>query len=273
MAWILVTPSSRGIGHALTRHILQTTPKHVPIVATTRKSKSETKDSILSDLKLDHDPSERLDIQACDLLSESSIQHLAGYCKERYSQEKSSHLRLGICVPGQLFPEKSPAQIDYDNALSTLKLNLLSPMMLLKHFHPFLPKKSAKLEMIDGLPGSSVLAFMSARVGSITDNGLGGWYSYRSSKAGLNQLVKTGDLYQKITSKDNACVVGLHPGTVKTGLSKEFWANVKKEKLFSPEYSAEKLCEVLVKGGNGGMNGIDGFRGRCWDWKGEMVPP
>lgn len=293
MAWILVTPSSRGIGYAISRRLLTTTPSTVPIVATTRASDPEsTKDALLSDLKLDYDPSKaasRLDVQRCDLLDESSISDLAAYCKDRYQPSSSSssssskrsnggeeqpHLRLAVCLPGQLFPEKSPGQIDHDNALDTLKLNLLSPMMLLKHLHGFLPKKAARLAAVDGLPHGSVLAFLSARVGSISDNSLGGWYSYRSSKAGLNQLVKTADLFQKIQSKENACVVGLHPGTVKTALSREFWGNVKEGKLFSPEHSAERLCEVLRQGGSGELGGsIDGFRGRCWDWEGKEVPP
>lgn len=276
MAWILVTPSSRGIGYAMTRHLLRTTPKSVPIVATTRASDpKETYESLLSHLNLDYDASSRLDIQRVDLLSESSISDLAVYCKDRYNTKpKEQHLRLGVCLPGMLHPEKSPSQIEYDKALETLKLNLLSPMMLLKHFQPFLPRKSIQSDNITGLPRSSVLAFLSARVGSITDNSLGGWYSYRSSKAGLNQFIKTADLFQNITSKDNACVVGLHPGTVKTSLSKDFWANGKKEKLFSPEYSAEQLCGVLGKGGNGELGGgIASFRGRCWDWAGEEVPP
>lgn len=276
MTWILITPSSRGIGRAITRHLLLTTPKSIPIVATTRASDpKDTRDFLLSDLHLDHDASARLDIQKCDLLSESSISDLSGYCRDRYnSNPNSQHLRLGVCLPGMLHPEKSPNQIGYDKALDTLKLNLLAPMILLKHFHGFLSKKSAKLENLDGLPSSSVLAFLSARVGSITDNALGGWYSYRSSKSGLNQLVKTSDLFQRIVSKENAAIVGLHPGTVKTDLSKEFWGNVKKEKLFSPDYSAKQLCEVLRKGGSGELGGgIDGFRGKCWDWKGEEVPP
>lgn len=277
MAWILVTPSSRGIGFAMTRHLLSTTPQNVPIVATTRaKEPKETKEAILSGLKFPGDPTSRLDVQQCDLLSESSIQELSSYCRDRYQPKdnKEAHLRLGVCLPGQLYPEKSPSQIDYDNALATLKLNLLSPMMLLKHFHAFLPRKSMKLKSIEGLPNSGVLAFLSARVGSISDNGLGGWYSYRASKAGVNQLVKSGDLFQKIQSKDNACMVGLHPGTVKTNLSKEFWGNVKEGKLFSPEYSAERLSEVLRSGGSGEKHGgVDGFRGRCWDWEGKEVPP
>ncbi|KAJ9662630.1 hypothetical protein H2198_001302 [Neophaeococcomyces mojaviensis] len=280
MAWVLTTPSSRGIGSALTRHLLRTTPASIPIVATTRSSDPKsTKESLLADLDLPHDSAKasgRLDVQTCDLLNETSIKDLVGYCGDRYQYKDHNgeggpaHLRLSFCIPGKLHPEKSPAQIEYDKALDTMKLNLLAPMMLLKHLHPFLPKKSAKIQPIHGLPNEAVLAFMSARVGSISDNGLGGWYSYRASKAGLNQLVKSGDIYQKILSAGNACIVGLHPGTVRTSLSKEFWGNVKEGKLFSPEFSAERLCEV-VKGL--GQRDLDKFRGRCWDWEGKEVPP
>lgn len=109
-------------------------------------------------------------------------------------------------------------------------------MLLLKHFAPFLPKKSASFdeesEDARGLPSASTIAVMSARVGSISDNRLGGWYSYRASKAGVNQVIKTFDNHLRTASGDNAMAVALHPGTVKTGLSKDFWGNVKKEKLF-----------------------------------------
>lgn len=109
---------------------------------------------------------------------------------------------------------------------------------------------------------------MSARVGSISDNNsLGGWYSYRASKAAVNQIVKTFDLHLKQTSGEKAICVGLHPGTVKTGLSEEFWGNVRKEKLFEPERVAGMLVEV-VKGVK-----VDAGRGRCWDWEGKEVPP
>jgi len=142
-------------------------------------------------------------------------------------------------------------------------------MMLLKHFSPFLPRKSTKFpenEELQGLPAQAVWATMSARVGSITDNRLGGWYSYRASKAAVNQVTKTFDNHLRISAGDKAMAVSLHPGTVKTGLSEEFWANVKEEKLFSAEYSAEKLMEVICS------RGVED-RGKCWDWKGDEVPP
>ena len=97
---------------------------------------------------------------------------------------------------------------------------------MLKHLAQFLPKKNISIPhnraLFQGLPPVSTTAVMSARVGSISDNRLGGWYSYRVSKAGVNQLVKTFDNHLQATSGANAVAVGLHPGTVKTELSREF---------------------------------------------------
>lgn len=180
--------------------------------------------------------------------------------------KKEAYLHLSLCLPGLLFPEKSPTQIDYDDALLTFRTNTLGPMMLMKHFAPFLPKKSTQLPHTDGLPPQAVWANMSARVGSITDNGLGGWYSYRASKAAVNQLTKTFDNHLKTSAGEKAMAISLHPGTVKTGLSKEFWGNVKEEKLFSAEYSVERLMEVIC-------SREMGDRGLFFDWKGEEVPP
>lgn len=108
---------------------------------------------------------------------------------------------------------------------------------------------------------------MSARVGSISDNrSLGGWYSYRASKAAVNQLARTLDIGLRQSAGGKAMGVSLHPGTVKTGLSEEFWGNVKGEKLFSPEFAAERLVEVVK-----GLREGDG--GRCWDWEGKEILP
>lgn len=117
------------------------------------------------------------------------------------------------------------------------------------------------------MPKHAVWANMSARVGSISDNNaLGGWYSYRASKAAVNQVTRTFDNYLRMTAKENAMCVSMHPGTVKTDFSKEFWNNVKEGQLFSPEYSVEKLMKVI-------KNLTPEQRGRCWDYKGDEVPP
>ena len=196
---------------------------------------------------------------------ETSISNAAEQAASLFPR-KEAYLHLSLCLPGLLFPEKSPTQIDYDDALLTFQTNTLGPMMLIKHFSPFLPRKAVNLSSHSGLPPQAVWANMSARVGSITDNGLGGWYSYRASKAAVNQVTKTFDNWLKMSAGEKAMSVALHPGTVKTGLSKEFWDNVKDEKLFSPEFAAEKLMEVI------NSRRLDD-RGRCWDWKGEEVPP
>jgi len=109
-----------------------------------------------------------------------------------------------------------------------------------------------------------VWANVSARVGSIGDNRSGGWYSYRASKAGLNAVTKSFDLHLRRKSGDNAVCVSLHPGTVRTGLSREFWDTVPEGRLFEPEFAAERLVEV-----------VDGLRvedrGGFYDWKGKRV--
>ena len=107
---------------------------------------------------------------------------------------------------------------------------------------------------------------MSARVGSTSDNGLGGWYSYRASKAGVMSIAKSLDIYLRQSCGDSAMCVSLHPGTVKTTLSEEFWGSMPKEKLFTPEFAADRLIQVAKN------VGLDG-RGKCYDWEGKEVPP
>lgn len=270
MAWTLVTPASRGIGLALTRQLLTTTPSSVPLVATARSDPEGTKERILDGLQDADKIAARLDVQRIDFNSESSVADCASYCADRYNnkdKDKFAHLRLGLLIPGMLVPERAPEKIEYDSALATLKLNLLAPMLLMKHFSPFLPRKSTPLDKTNGLNDAAILALMSARVGSISDNERGGWYSYRSSKAGVNQLVKSLDNHLKMQNGGKAMSVGLHPGTVKTGLSEEFWESTPKEKLFEPEYSAERLVEVLRT-----LN-VESGRGRCWDYKGDEIKP
>ncbi|KAL6881914.1 NAD(P)-binding protein [Trichoderma longibrachiatum] len=116
------------------------------------------------------------------------------------------------------------------------------------------------------LPQHATWLSMSARVGSTTDNLSGGWFSYRASKAAVNSITRSLDFQLRARAGDNAMAVAYHPGTVKTDLSRDFWGGVPEEKLFSPEYAAERLVDVVC-----GLGVED--RGRCWDWKGTEVPP
>ncbi|KAL8732361.1 MAG: hypothetical protein Q9166_002759 [cf. Caloplaca sp. 2 TL-2023] len=265
--WLLTTPASRGIGLQLARRLVNTTD--LPVVATARKDIDSTKAQILDGLDVD---SERLSVLEVDVTDESTISTAASHLHSMFPP-KTHYLHLALCLPGILHPEKSPTQISYEAALETFKINTLGPLMLMKHLSSFLPRKSTTLASSSSspplpppLPSQAIFATMSARVGSIGDNALGGWYSYRASKSAVNQLVKTLDIHLKQSAGEKAMAVGLHPGTVKTGLSKEFWGNVRKEKLFEAEWVAERLVDVL-KG-----IGIEG-RGRCWDWEGKEVPP
>jgi NAD(P)-dependent dehydrogenase (short-subunit alcohol dehydrogenase family) len=110
----------------------------------------------------------------------------------------------------------------------------------------------------------AVFAALSARVGSISDNRLGGWHSYRASKAALNMLLR--NLAVELgRSHPQAVVAGLHPGTVDTGLSRPFQKGVADGKLFAPAYSAERLLAVLD-----GLTPADS--GGVFAWDGARIP-
>lgn len=154
---------------------------------------------------------------------------------------------------GQLQPEKTLKQLNAENMADVFAVNTIGPALLLKHFLPLLKRDS-----------KSVFAALSARVGSISDNRLGGWYSYRASKAALNMLIKTAAIEYNRLNKQ-AVIAALHPGTVDSGLSKPFQARVQEGKLFSPEKSAAHLVSVLE-------NLKQKDSGKCFAWDGQVIP-
>lgn len=272
--WILITPASRGIGHALTRHLLRTTPH--PILATARTNLPTVQASLLADLPASC--ASRLHLVPLDVTDEPSIAAAAATASSAaLFPPASHHLHLALAVPGILHPEKALRQVDAADALMTFRVNTLGPLLLMKHFGELLPKKRTELSLHPSSPSSdpsavhlppqALWATMSARVGSTSDNRAGGWYSYRSSKAGVNSLTKSFDLSLRARSGDRAMAVAYHPGTVRTDLSRAFWGGVEEGKLFGVEFAAEKMVEVVT----GGV-GLEG-RGRCWDWKGEEILP
>ncbi|TQS35425.1 hypothetical protein Golomagni_04154 [Golovinomyces magnicellulatus] len=310
MAWALVCPASRGIGFHLTRHLLQ--HSHLPVVATARKDVMTVKKSLLSGLEnvdenrlkvvtLDVTGNKKeffnihIDIEGmkkggkeglCPNIDESSISQAADEIKLIYPSSTTNPLYLSFCMPGILHPEKSPSQIQHANIVETFAVNTIGPLMMIKHFSPFLPRKnnpnlptntnsninatesdlSSKKISASALPPHAIWLNMSARVGSITDNGLGGWYSYRASKAAVNSITKSLDLFLLSRSGKNAMAISYHPGTVKTDLSKDFWGGVSQEKLFTPEFAVSKMWDVI--------RGVDlSGRGKCFDWKGDVILP
>ncbi|RWA06453.1 hypothetical protein EKO27_g8661 [Xylaria grammica] len=287
--WIFISPANRGIGHALAAHLLRSTT--LPILATARSDLAGVKESLVaaSTATASANPrsreadASRLHVTYLDVADESSIEAASQMAASLFPPS-SHHLHLAFALPGILHPEKQPRRIAYDAALATLQTNTLGPLMLMKWFGELLPRKGTDMSYVKAqasggdadaddslgqrfrLPAHATWLTNSARVGSTGDNRLGGWYSYRASKAGVNSITKTFDLHLRARSAGNAVAVAYHPGTVKTGLSREFWGRVAEDKLFSPEFAVRKMLEVVAS-----RTARDG--GKCWDWRGQEVPP
>jgi NAD(P)-dependent dehydrogenase (short-subunit alcohol dehydrogenase family) len=252
----LVSPSTRGLSCALTRYLLRNT--QLPVYATYRSgSAEEVKQHLLSPLK-DIEPS-RLQVLQLDLEHESSIRSAAENLQGLLPGD--SYLHTAFFTGGILHAEKQPGDLVFSDVQKIFQINVISHLMFMKYFYPFLPSNSSFDRSKRPL---SKWVHITARVGSITDNKTGGWYSYRSSKAALNQALRTFDLHLQ-QKKIPALCVGLHPGTMKTELSRDFWKSVADGKLFDPEFSAEKLVNFVAALKEDG-------RGKVWDWDGKQVP-
>ena len=151
-------------------------------------------------------------------------------------------------------PEKSIKDIKIENFVKIFSVNAFGPALIGKYFLPLM-KKDKK----------SIAAFLSARVGSISENKLGGWYAYRASKSALNQIIKNFSIEAKRTNP-TGIIIGLQPGTVKSKLSEPFQKNVKKGKLLLPKDSVKSLIRVIE-------NVMQNDSGKIFDWKGEEIGP
>ena len=183
--------------------------------------------------------------------SEDSIAEAA----ELAAKEKSLDLVIvtnGILHEETLIPEKSLRDLSAEKFHRVFEVNTITPALIAKYFLPKLNKEKL-----------SVFSALSARVGSISDNQLGGWYAYRASKAALNMIIKNAAIEVGRRNK-HAIIVGLHPGTVDSDLSKPFQGNVADGQLFTPEYSAEKLLAVLE-------NLSVEQTGKCFAWDGKEI--
>jgi NAD(P)-dependent dehydrogenase (short-subunit alcohol dehydrogenase family) len=159
----------------------------------------------------------------------------------------------GILSNDVLKPEKSWSAQDPEFYAKAFAINTTGPALIGKHFLPQLSRTD-----------KSVFAALSARVGSISDNRLGGWHAYRASKAALNMVVRNFALELAHRNK-SAIAVTLHPGTVDTNLSAPFQSGVKLEKLFSPEYSAGQMLTVI-------NNLTVENSGNLYAWDGAHIP-
>lgn len=160
----------------------------------------------------------------------------------------------GLLHDGDHGPERTTQALAPGWMARNFAVNAIGPALVAKHFLPLMPKT-----------GRTVFAALSARVGSISDNRLGGWHSYRASKAALNQLIRTIAIEER-RRNPGSIVVALHPGTVDTPLSKPFQGNVAPGSLFDPARAAVQLLDV-----------IDGLRppdsGKVFAWDGVEIAP
>jgi NAD(P)-dependent dehydrogenase (short-subunit alcohol dehydrogenase family) len=188
-----------------------------------------------------------------DLLDESSIKAAA----EEIGRDGPLDLifiATGILLNGtEIAPEKSWAKLDAGMMAQVFALNTIGPALIAKHFLPLLPRE-----------GRCVFAALSARVGSIADNRLGGWHSYRASKAALNMIVRNLAIEMKPRNSE-AIAVTLHPGTVDSALSKPFQRGVPAEKLFTTAFSAHALLGVIDE-----LQPDDS--GKLFAWDGAEIP-
>jgi len=183
-----------------------------------------------------------------DLTDEASIAAAA----TRIGSPELVIVATGLLHEGERGPEKAIRDLDADWLMRQYAVNAVGPALVAKHFLPLMPKQ-----------GRSVFAVLSARVGSISDNRLGGWYGYRASKAALNQLVRSLSIEDK-RRYDRGIVVALHPGTVDTKLSRPFQQAGRD--LFQPDRAAVQLLDL-----------IDGLRpadsGKLFAWDGSEIAP
>ena len=244
----VVIGASRGIGLEFTRQLLER-ESHSTVYATCRAP--EASEGLRSLIK---SHGARIRVLPMDVTDEPSVEEAA-----RHVREAVPRLHLVLNVAGVLHgpgfsPEKKLAHVDPDALRRVFEVNAFGPLLIAKHFHSLLRHDER-----------SVFASLSARVGSISDNRLGGWYAYRSSKAAQNMITKNLSI-ELARIAPNAIVVGLHPGTVDTDLSKPFQRGVPEAKLQTTRQSVASMLEV-----------IDGATadssGRLYDFRGDEILP
>lgn len=213
---VCVIGASGGIGHCLVKK-LDKEQRVKSIYAFSRKEITPISEKVIN--------------HHIDIISEDSV-------KKASSHIKNQSIDLVVVATGILHddgidPEKRISDLNPMNMRKLYEVNTIGPAMIAKYFIPLLDSTK-----------KSVFAVLSARVGSIKDNSLGGWASYRASKAALNMIIKTISI-ETTRKAPNSIIVGLHPGTVDTNLSKPFQKNISQEKLFSPNFTVERLLSVI----------------------------
>ena len=233
---ILIAGASGGIGKEFTK-LYCDDPNVEKIIALSRKMNNIDNPKIQS-IEVDYSREETFD-NLNDVLQLESISTII--------------IATGILHTDQIKPEKSIAGLDLVTLQKVFQVNVFGPTLLVKKLLPLI-KKSKGVKIV----------FLSARVGSISDNSLGGWHSYRSSKSALNMMISNLSIELQRIDKAHV-VIGVHPGTVQSQLSEPFLKNVK-HNIFSPKESVGLLSKVI--------SDIDQKdSGKCFDFSGKIIAP
>ncbi|MEM7757508.1 MAG: SDR family NAD(P)-dependent oxidoreductase [Cyanobacteria bacterium P01_A01_bin.40] len=243
----VIVGASQGIGLGFVRALLQ--QENVAQVFATYRN-AATADELF---ELSPQHGDRLKCLQVDITEEAQIAAAAKQIKNSVTQLHLAIYCVGVLHEGDLTPEKSLRQINPEQLLYSFQVNSIGAVLLAKHLMPLFNKTER-----------SIFASISAKVGSIGDNRLGGWYGYRASKAALNMFLKTTSIeYSRRCPK--TIVVALHPGTTDTRLSQPFQKNVPPGKLFPVEHTVKLLSEVIA-----GLELKDS--GEFFSWDGTQLP-
>ncbi len=240
----LVVGASRGIGLAITRQLLL--EKGIQRVYASYRDYG----TAAGLLEIDD---ARLQTIRADLTSSADLQGIAASIKANGDHPDFVINSAGILHEEGLQPEKSLSHCRQDTLMRLFLVNSIGPLMLARAVIPLMPKDR---------PGH--FAVLSAMVGSIGDNRLGGWYGYRASKAALNQFMRTLAVECR-RSHPQLCITAIHPGTTDTSLSRPFQANVRPGKLYTAAQSAARILkEVRAAQAE--------FSGHFINWDGKPIP-
>ncbi len=234
---VAIFGANGGIGAALTNALLQREDVAVIYAASRQLPK----------------PRARLLPLSFDLLDEASIEATATAMGEGGPIDLVIVATGALVLPDGSVPEKALRALDPAAMAQAYALNTIGPAMIAKHMLPLLPRDRR-----------AVFAALSARVGSIGDNRLGGWHSYRASKAALNMVLRNCAI-ELARSHPQVIVAALHPGTVDTALSAPFQRGVIPDRLFSPAQSAGYLLDVIERL-------ITADSGSFFAWDGSAIP-
>lgn len=243
---VLVVGANRGIGLGFVRHLLLN--DHIQQIYATHRSPASSE---LSALVAQSD--DRLSLVPMDITDEAQIAEAVAKIQYHTRELHLVVYCVGLLHEDSIQPEKSLQQIQADHLLRYFQVNSIGAVLLAKHLLPLLKH-----------PDRSVFATISAKIGSIGDNQLGGWYGYRASKAALNMFMRTVAIEYRRKSPQTL-VVMLHPGTTDTELSKPFRANVAADKLFAVDRTVTQLLAVIEA-----LQPSDS--GEFFSWDGSRLP-